>query len=98
MAEDGIMEDVVKTEEGEDTSMGDENGQQFALLLGVTQPNGRPLPIGGFTGRAMSQMLHEDAGVIPKEVVVMNDQEVVMEIEKGTPMIEVSKAIHGLLH
>ena len=36
---------------------------------------------GGFTGRAMSQMLHEIAGVVPKEVVIMNDQEVVMELD-----------------
>ena len=65
MAEGGVMEDVVKTEVGEDTSMGDENDQPFALLLRVTQLNGRPLPIGGFTGWAMSQMLHEVAGVTP---------------------------------
>ena len=46
----------------------------------------------------MSQMLRGVAGVIPKEVVAMNDQEVVMEFEKDTPMIEVSKAMHGLFH
>ena len=43
-------------------------------------------------------MLHEAAGVIPKEVVVMNDQEVVMELEEETSIMEVSKAIHGLIH
>ena len=37
MAESGIMEDVVKTEVREDTSMGDESGQPFALSLRVTQ-------------------------------------------------------------
>ena len=98
MAEGGVMEDVVKTEVGDDTSTGDENGQSFALLFRVTQSNGRPLLIGGFTGWAMSQMLYEVAEVIPKEVVVMNDQEVVMEFEEDTLMIEVSKAIHGLFH
>ena len=46
----------------------------------------------------MSQMLHEITGVVPKEVMVMNDQEVVMDFEEGTPMIEVSKAVHGLFH
>ena len=43
-------------------------------------------------------MLHEITGVIVKEVVVINDQEVVMEFEEDTPIIEVSKAIHGLFH
>ena len=46
----------------------------------------------------MSQMLHEVAGVIPKEVAVMNDQEVVIELEEETSIIEVWKAIHGLFH
>ena len=46
----------------------------------------------------MSPMVHEIAGVVPEEVMVMNDQEVVMEFEEDTPMIEVSKAIHGLFH
>ena len=96
MVENGNMDQVVKTEVGEDTFVGDQNEQQFALLLRVTQSNGKPLPIGGFTGKAMSQMLHEVAGVILKEVVVINDQEVVMELEEETSIMEVSRAIHGL--
>ena len=78
MAEGGIMEDVVKTKVEEDTSMGYKDDQPFALLLRVTQSNGKPLPIGVFTRWSMSPKLHEVAGVIPKEVVVMNDQEVGM--------------------
>ena len=58
----------------------------------------RPLPIGGFTGKAMSQMVHGVTGRIPKEVMVMNDQKVVMEFEEDIPMIEVLKAVHGLFH
>ena len=42
MAEGGSMEEVIKTEVGEDTSMGDRNEQPFALLLRVTQLNGTP--------------------------------------------------------
>ena len=34
--------------------------------------------------------------MIPKDVVVMNDQEVIMEFEEKTSIMEVSKAIHGL--
>ena len=35
------MKDVIKTMMGEDTSMGDKNDQPFALLLRVTQLNGK---------------------------------------------------------
>ena len=58
----------------------------------------KPLSIGGFTGRAVLQMLHEVTGVVLKEVVIMNDQEVVMELEEETSMMEVSRVIHGLFH
>ena len=63
----------------------------------MTQLNGKPLPTGGFTGRAMSQMLHEAAGVVPKEEVIMNDQEV-LELEEETTLMKVSRAVHGLFH
>ena len=43
-------------------------------------------------------MLHEVAGAIPKEVVIMNDQEVVMELDEETSLMDVSRAIHGLFH
>ena len=56
MANGGIMEDVVKTEVGEDTSVGDKNDQPFALLLRVTQSNNKPLPIDVFTGWVTSHM------------------------------------------
>ena len=64
MTEGGSMEEMEKTEVGEDTFLGDRNDLLFALLLRVMQLNGKPLPIGGFTGQVMSQMLHEVAGVI----------------------------------
>ena len=68
------------------------------LLLRVTQANGRPLPIGGFTSRAMTQMIHDITGLIPREVVILTDQEVVFEIEDQSSIIEVSKAKQGLFH
>ena len=56
------------------------------------------MPIGGFTARAMSQILCEVARAIPKEVVIMNDQEVVMELDEETSLMDVSGAIQGLFH
>ena len=98
MAEGSNKVEVIKAEVGEDTFVGDWNEQPCPLLLRVTQLNARPLPIGGFTGHAMSQMLHEVAGVIPKEVAVLNDQEVVIELKEETSIMEVLRAIHGLFH
>ena len=68
------------------------------LLLRVAQANGRPLPIGGFMSRATTQMIHDITGVIPKEVHILTDQEVVFEIEDQSFIIEVSRVIQGLFH
>ena len=77
MAEGNSMSEVVKTE-GEEGCLGeDKRGQVFAVLLRVTQANGKPLPISGFTSRVMAQMLNEISGVTPREVVILTDQEVV---------------------
>ena len=98
MTEENDMDEIVKTEEGDDLCKGDWNEQPFVLLLRVTQSSGKPLPIGGFTGREMSQMLREVARVVPKEVIILSNQEVVMKLEEETSLMEVSRAIHGLFH
>ena len=48
--------------------------------------------------RAMTQMIHDIMGVIPKETDVLTNQEVVLEIEDQSSIIEVSRAIQGLFH
>ena len=44
----------------------------------------------------MAQMLYEITGVTPRDVVILTDQEVVIELEKEIPIMEVSRAVHGL--
>ena len=74
----------------------DKREQSFVILLRVTQASGRLLPIGGFTSTAMAWMLYEIAGVTPREEVILTDQEVVVELEIETPIMEVSRTVHGL--
>ena len=62
----------------------------------MTQANGKFLPIGGFTSRAMAQLLYEIAGVTMRDVAILTDQEVVMELEMEAPIMEVSRVVHGL--
>ena len=57
---------------------------------------GKPLPTDGFTGRAMAQMLYEIAGLTPKEVVILTDQEVVVELNVEMSIMEMSRVVHGL--
>ena len=62
MAEGNDMGEEVKVDEEEGYLGEDKREQAFVLLLRVTQASGKPLPIGGFTDRAMAQM-YEIAGV-----------------------------------
>ena len=43
MAKESDLNDMLKTEEGDDPYMGNQSGQLFVLLLGITQSNGKPL-------------------------------------------------------
>ena len=49
-------------------------------------------------GEQWVQMVHEIAAVVPKEVVVMSDQEVVIELEEEATVMEMLRATHGLFH
>ena len=44
--EEGVMEEIMKVEEGDECHHPDPKDQLFVLLLRVTQTNGRPLPTG----------------------------------------------------
>ena len=93
-----VIEEIVQVEEGDEHHHTDLDDQLPVLLLRVTQANGRPLPVGGFTSRAMAQMIHDIMGVILGEVVILTDQEAVFEIEDQSSILEVSRAIQGLFH
>ena len=93
-----VIEEMVHVEDGDKCHCPDLRDQLFVLLLRVTQANGRPLPTGGFMSREMTQMIHDITGVIPKEVGILTDQEIVLEIEDQSSIIEVSRAIQGLFH
>ena len=93
-----VIEEIAQVEEGDEYHHTDPKDRLFVLLLTVTQTNGRPLPIGGFMSRAMTQMIHDIMGVVPKEVDILTDQEVVFKIEDQSSIIEVSRVIQGLFH
>ena len=96
MAEGSGMSEEFKVEEEESYLGEDKREHMFVLLLRVTQANGKPLPIGGFTSRVMAQMLYGIGGVTLRDVVILTDQEVVIELEMETPIMDVSRAVHGL--
>ena len=43
-------------------------------------------------------MICDVTGVIPKEVEILMDQEVIVEVEDQSSIVEVSRVIQGLFH
>ena len=93
-----VMEKITQVEENDEYPHPNTRDRQLVLLLRVTQDNGRPLPIEEFMSRAMVQMICDVTGVIPKEVEILMDQEVVVEVEDQSSIVEVSRGIQGLFH
>ena len=93
-----IVEKITQVKENNEYPHSDPRDQQFVLLLRVIQANGRPLPVEEFTSRAMVQMISDVTGVIPKEVEILTDQELVVEVEDRSSVMEVSRAMQQLFH
>ena len=93
-----IVGKKTQVEENNEYPHSDPRDQQFVLLFRVIQANGRPLPMEEFMSRAMVQMISDVTGVIPKEVEIITDQEVVVEVEDRSSVVEVSRAMQGLFH
>ena len=55
-------------------------------------------PLKDSLSRAMVQMICDVMGVIPKEVEILTDQEVIVEVEDQSSIVEVSRVIQGLFH
>ena len=91
-----VMEKITQVGDDEECSHPNPKGQQFVLLLRVIQADCQPLPVEEFTGRAVVQMICEATGVMPKEVEILSDQEVMVEVEEPPSIIEVSQGIQGL--
>ena len=91
-----VMEKITLVGDNEECSHPNLKDQQFVLLLRVIQADGQPLPVEEFTSRAVVQMICEATGVMPKEVEILTDQEVMVEVEEPSSIIEVSQGVQGL--
>ena len=93
-----VMEKITQVEDSEEYPHPNPTDRQFVLLLRVTQDDGWPLPVEEFMSRANVQMICDVTGVVPKEVEILTDQEVVVEVEEQSYIVEVSRGIQGLFH
>ena len=93
-----VMEKITQVGDDEECSHSNLKDVQFVLLLRVIQADGQPLSVEEFTSKAVVQIIHVAMGVVPKEVEILSDQEVMVEVEEPPSIIEVSQGVQGLCH
>ena len=72
----------------------DEN--ELSMLLRVSQLSGKILPIGSFTKRKISQMIHGATGITSVALTLLGLKEVLLEFERTTSVVEVAMVLHVL--
>ena len=74
----------------------DVDDNELSMLLRVHQNNGRALPLGSFTERKISQVVHGATGVAPDALTLLGPDEVLLEFEKEASVVQVGIAVHAL--
>ena len=69
---------------------------KLVLLLKITQPGGRPLPIGVITERSIMALVKEVINNIPIGVTIMTSSDTVLEFGRGARMFEISQLLHNV--
>ena len=71
--------------------------RSLSMLIKITQPEERPLPVGVITERSIYSLVQKVAGVDPFGVTVMNDRDVMVEFHPKARMWEISALLHSLV-
>ena len=74
----------------------DIDDNELSMLLRFNQLSGKTLPIGSFTERKISQVIHGATGVAPVALTLLGPKEVLLEFEQVTSVVEVAMVLHAL--
>ena len=69
-----------------------------ALLMKMTQRNGKPLPVGSHIERKVYAEIQKLTGANPLGISKLNDQEVLVKFEEKTPIVGVAIHIEKIDH
>ena len=72
----------------------DEN--ELSMLFRVSQLSGKTLPIGSFTKRKISQVIHGAMGIMQVALTLLGLKEVLLEFERAASVVEVMMVLHVL--
>ena len=71
---------------------------ELSLLIKMTRVDGEPLPYEVVNDTLVTKIFHNDSGIIPLDIKVINKQYVLVDLSGGTVVFRVSQATHGCWH
>ena len=95
MSKEECIEGRREGEEFHDLGENEKIVQDFSTLLTITGRHDGALPTGCMSTVNLAHLIQERSAVLPYQILVLNDREALVEFEKGSPVVEVSQALHG---
>ena len=71
--------------------------KSLSILLKITQPDDRPLPVGVVTERSVYSLIQKATNVEPLGVTLMNDRDVVVDFRPKSRLWEITPQLHHLV-
>ena len=71
---------------------------ELSLLIKITRVDELPLPYGVVNDTLVTKMFHNDSGIIPLDIKVINIQFALVDLSEGTLVFKVSQGTHGYWH
>ena len=95
MSKEEYIEGGKEGKEFHDLGQNEKVVQDLSILLTITGRHDDALPTGCMTSVNLACLIQERSGVLPYQILVLNDKETLVEFEQGSHVVEVSQALHG---
>ena len=69
----------------------------MSILLKITQPDDKPLPVGVVTERSVYSLIQKATNVEPLGVTLMNDRDIVVDFRPKSRLWEITPQLHHLV-
>ena len=92
---------LVKREEDVEVPQGNEvpgssvDRADLSILLKITKTNGKSLPFGTVNEKLVEELFQNALGIVPLEIIIGNDQDVLVDFIAEIAIFDVAHAIHG---
>ena len=67
----------------------------LSILIKITKDNGESLPFGEVNTELVEEIFQNSVGITPLDVLILNDQDALVDLSDGTPIIEIAMGVHG---